>query len=74
MKKLLGAPTQNERKILQEFATREQAKRTQRDTAALMVQVMVAGRSAKTRRPTIGAWIPFLRSDSSSESRLPWLP
>ena len=36
--------------------------------------VMVAGRSAKTRRPTIGAWIPFLRSDSSSESRLPWLP
>ena len=36
--------------------------------------VTVAGRRVKTRRPTIGAWIPFSRSDSSSESRLPWLP
>ena len=33
--------------------------------------VTVAGRSVNPHRPTIGAWIPFSRSDSLLKSRLP---
>ena len=35
---------------------------------------ILAGRSANLQRPTIGTWIPFSHSDSSSESRSPWPP